>query len=109
MDCDSLAVPVRLAFASGGSGTILQMQGELLQRKGGVRFIHVLYKGDTPALAVTSAVRLKALPDVPPWPRPAWSAARPGNWASCRNPTPPSGPNSSARPASRPTDARTSS
>ena len=65
MDCDSLAVPVRLAFASGGSGTILQMQGELLQRQGGVRFIHVPYKGDTPALAVTSAARLKALPDVP--------------------------------------------
>ncbi len=41
------------------------MQGELLQRKGGVRFIHAPYKGDTPALAVTSASRLKALPDVP--------------------------------------------
>lgn len=41
------------------------MQGELLQRKGGVRFIHAPYKGDTPALAVTSAARLKALPDVP--------------------------------------------
>lgn len=65
MDCDSLAVPVRLAFASGGSGTVLQMQGELLQRQGGVRFIHAPYKSDTPALAVTSAARLKALPDVP--------------------------------------------
>jgi len=89
------AQPGQLAFASGGSGTILQMQGELLQRKGGVRFIHAPYKGDTPALqdtlagqvqfmfapvaaalphvqggklralAVTSAARLKALPDVP--------------------------------------------
>ena len=54
----------QLAFASGGSGTILQMQGELLQRKGGVRFIHAPNKGDRPALAVTSAARLKALPDV---------------------------------------------
>nr|WP_216294342.1 tripartite tricarboxylate transporter substrate binding protein [Delftia acidovorans]MCA1069122.1 hypothetical protein [Delftia acidovorans] len=89
------AQPGQLAFASGGSGTILQMQGELLQRKGGVRFIHAPYKGDTPALqdtlagqvqfmfapvaaalphvqggklralAVTSAERLKALPAVP--------------------------------------------
>lgn len=87
--------PGQLAFASGGSGTILQMQGELLQRQAGVRFIHVPYKGDTPALqdtlagqvhfmfapvaaalphvqsgklralAVTSAARLKPLPSVP--------------------------------------------
>ncbi|WCM95121.1 tripartite tricarboxylate transporter substrate binding protein [Acidovorax sp. NCPPB 2350] len=89
------ARPGQLAFASGGNGTILQMQGELLQQKSGVRFIHVPYKGDTPALqdtlaeqvqfmfapaaaalphvqagklralAVTSAQRLKALPAVP--------------------------------------------
>ncbi|MEG0447206.1 MAG: tripartite tricarboxylate transporter substrate binding protein [Comamonas sp.] len=85
----------KLAFASGGNGTILQMQGELLQQQTGARFIHVPYKGDTPALqdtlagqvqfmfapaaaalphvlsgrlraiAVTSAHRLKALPTVP--------------------------------------------
>ncbi|EJE52705.1 hypothetical protein PMI14_02615 [Acidovorax sp. CF316] len=89
------AQPGKLAFASGGNGTILQMQGELLQQQSGVRFIHVPYKGDTPALqdtlaeqvqfmfapaaaalphvqsgklralAVTSAQRLKALPAVP--------------------------------------------
>ncbi|HTH09272.1 tripartite tricarboxylate transporter substrate binding protein [Acidovorax sp.] len=89
------AQPGKLAFASGGNGTILQMQGELLQQQTGVRFIHVPYKGDTPALqdtlaeqvqfmfapaaaalphvqagklralAVTSAQRLKALPEVP--------------------------------------------
>ncbi|KAF1020043.1 MAG: hypothetical protein GAK30_02748 [Paracidovorax wautersii] len=89
------AQPGALAFASGGNGTILQMQGELLQQQTGARFIHVPYKGDTPALqdtlagqvqfmfapvaaalphvqagklralAVTSAQRLKALPDVP--------------------------------------------
>lgn len=89
------AEPGKLAFASGGNGTILQMQGELLQQQSGVRFIHVPYKGDTPALqdtlaeqvqfmfapaaaalphvqsgklralAVTSAQRLKALPTVP--------------------------------------------
>jgi tripartite-type tricarboxylate transporter receptor subunit TctC len=89
------AQPGKLAFASGGTGTVLQMQGELLKQQAGVQFIHVPYKGDTPALqdtlggqvnfmfapaaaslphvqsgklralAVTSAVRLKALPDVP--------------------------------------------
>lgn len=91
----SKAQPGKLAFASGGNGTILQMQGELLQQQTGARFIHVPYKGDTPALqdtlgeqvqfmfapvaaalphvqagklralAVTSAQRLKALPEVP--------------------------------------------
>lgn len=89
------AQPGKLAFASGGTGTILQMQGELLKQQAGVQFIHVPYKGDTPALqdtlggqvnfmfapaaaalphvqsgklralAVTSVARLKALPDVP--------------------------------------------
>ncbi|MFS2162179.1 Bug family tripartite tricarboxylate transporter substrate binding protein [Variovorax sp. Varisp62] len=89
------AQPGKLAFASGGTGTILQMQGELLKQQAGVQFIHVPYKGDTPALqdtlgeqvnfmfapaaaalphvlsgklralAVTSAARLKALPDIP--------------------------------------------
>lgn len=89
------AQPGKLAFASGGNGTILQMQGELLQQQTGARFIHVPYKGDTPALqdtlaeqvqfmfapaaaalphvqagklralAVTSALRLKLLPAVP--------------------------------------------
>jgi tripartite-type tricarboxylate transporter receptor subunit TctC len=89
------AQPGKLAYASGGSGTILQMQGELLSQQSGVRFIHVPYKGDTPALqdtlgeqvnfmfapvaaalqhvqsgklralAVTSAARLKSLPEVP--------------------------------------------
>lgn len=89
------AQPGKLAFASGGNGTILQMQGELLQQQTGTQFIHVPYKGDTPALqdtlaeqvqfmfapaaaalphvqagklralAVTSAQRLQVLPQVP--------------------------------------------
>lgn len=89
------AQPGKLAFASGGNGTILQMQGELLLQQTGARFIHVPYKGDTPALqdtladqvqfmfapaaaalphvqagklralAVTSVHRLQALPAVP--------------------------------------------
>lgn len=87
--------PGEIAFASGGNGTILQMQAELLALRNGVRFIHVPYKGDTPALqdtlgsqvqfmfapipaalphikagklralAATSASRLKVLPDTP--------------------------------------------
>lgn len=89
------AKPNALSFASGGSGTILQMQGELLRMQAGVQMTHVPYKGDTPAiqdvlaghadvmfapvaaalphvqggklkaLATTSAARLKALPEVP--------------------------------------------
>lgn len=84
-----------IAFASGGNGTILQMQAELLGQRNGVRFNHVPYKGDTPALqdtlgqqvqfmfapvtaalphlksgrlralAATSATRLKVVPEVP--------------------------------------------
>ena len=89
------ARPDEISFASGGNGTVLQMQGELLRLQTGAKLTHVPYKGDTPAiqdvlaghatfmfapvaaalphiqsghlkaLAVTSAARLKALPDVP--------------------------------------------
>jgi len=89
------AKPGTLTFASGGSGTILQMQGELLKLQAGIDMTHVPYKGDTPALqdvlaghadlmfapvaaaaqhvrsgnlralAVTSPERLKSMPDVP--------------------------------------------
>lgn len=84
-----------IAYASGGNGTISQMQAELLAMRSDVKLLHVPYKGDTPALqdtlgaqvqfmftpvaaalphiqagklhalAVTSAARLKSLPDVP--------------------------------------------
>jgi tripartite-type tricarboxylate transporter receptor subunit TctC len=47
--------PESLAYASGGTGTILHMQGELLQQKTGARFLHVPYKGDAPALQDTLA------------------------------------------------------
>jgi tripartite-type tricarboxylate transporter receptor subunit TctC len=89
------AKPGTVSFASGGNGTILQMQGELLKQQTGTQLIHSAYKGDTPALqdtlagvvnfmfapaaaalphiasgklralAVTSATRLHALPNVP--------------------------------------------
>jgi tripartite-type tricarboxylate transporter receptor subunit TctC len=87
--------PGSISFASGGNGTILQMQGELLRLQTKTTMIHVPYKGDTPALqdviggqasfvfipvaaglphvqsgklralAVTSASRLPGLPHVP--------------------------------------------
>lgn len=44
------ADPGAISFASGGSGTILQMQGELLRLRTGTRMTHVPYKGDTPAM-----------------------------------------------------------
>jgi tripartite-type tricarboxylate transporter receptor subunit TctC len=89
------AKPGSVSFASGGNGTILHIQGELLAQQAGVKFTHVPYKGDTPgltdtlagvtnfmfapaaaalpyvqagklrALAATSAQRLKELPAVP--------------------------------------------
>jgi tripartite-type tricarboxylate transporter receptor subunit TctC len=87
--------PGAISFASGGNGTILQMQGELLRLQTHTTMTHVPYKGDTPALqdviggqasfvfvpvaaalphvqsgklkalAVTSAARLAQLPNVP--------------------------------------------
>ena len=87
--------PGRISFASGGIGTILQIQGELLRLQSGTTMLHVPYSGDVPAmqsvmadqvnfaflplpavlpqlqsgklraLAVTAATRLKELPQVP--------------------------------------------
>lgn len=87
--------PGSISFASGGNGTILQMQGELLRLQTQTTMTHVPYKGDTPALqdviggqatfmfapiaaalphvqsgklralAVTAANRIPALPNVP--------------------------------------------
>lgn len=89
------ASPGRLSFASGGTGTVLHLQGELLAMRTGIKLIHVPYKGDAPAvtdlmtgnvsmmfvptqsiaglvkaglirvLATTSPQRLPSLPDVP--------------------------------------------
>lgn len=86
--------PGRVSFASGGTGTILQIQGELLCLQTGTHMLHVPYSGDVPAmqsvmagqvnfaflplpaalpqvqsgklraLAVTAAGRLNALPQV---------------------------------------------
>ncbi len=89
------AKPGEVTFATTGNGTVGHLTGELLQRMAGVKFIHVPYKGSSQAfpdllggrvtfflasletaipqvkagtiraLAVTSAQRAPALPDVP--------------------------------------------
>jgi tripartite-type tricarboxylate transporter receptor subunit TctC len=89
------ANPDKLNFASSGSGTSIHLSGELFMAMTGVRMTHVPYKGSAPALqdlaggqvqlmfdnlpsslalikagklkalAVTSAARAGALPDVP--------------------------------------------
>ena len=89
------ANPGRLNFASSGSGTSIHLSGELFKVMAGVQMTHIPYKGSAPALqdliggqvqlmfdnlpsalpqikggklralAVTSATRAAALPDVP--------------------------------------------
>src|ERR1035437_9597290 len=89
------AKPDALTMASAGSGTVGHLAGELFARKAGVRFLHIPYKGASPAvtdllghqvdimfantqsvmtlvaagklraLAVSSAQRIKPLPAVP--------------------------------------------
>jgi tripartite-type tricarboxylate transporter receptor subunit TctC len=89
------AKPAQLTFASPGSGTVAHLTGELFQRTAGIKYIHVPYKGAAQALpdlmggrldlysssletamphmkagtiralAVTSAQRVAAVPDVP--------------------------------------------
>jgi tripartite-type tricarboxylate transporter receptor subunit TctC len=89
------ANPGKLNFASSGSGTSIHLSGELFKVMAGVQMTHVPYKGSAPAvqdllggqvqlmfdnlpsslphikagklraLAVTSATRASALPDVP--------------------------------------------
>jgi len=89
------ANPGKLNFASSGSGTSIHLSGELFKVMAGVQMTHIPYKGSAPALqdliggqvqlmfdnlppslpqikggklralAVTSAVRAPALPDVP--------------------------------------------
>lgn len=89
------AKPDAVTMASAGSGTVGHLAGELFARKAGVKFLHIPYKGASPAvtdllghqvdimfantqsvmtlvsagklraLAVSSAQRVKALPAVP--------------------------------------------
>lgn len=89
------AKPGKVTFASSGNGSVLHLSGVLLAEKGGVKMLHVPYKGAAPALidvlggrvdmmivngpsavgditgkklkgiAATTAKRVAALPDMP--------------------------------------------
>jgi tripartite-type tricarboxylate transporter receptor subunit TctC len=76
----------RISFASSGNGTLSQLAGELFKMMAGIEMVHVPYRGSAPALvdlfagqvlphiragrlralAVTTATRWEALPDIPP-------------------------------------------
>ena len=60
------AQPGKIAYGSGGSGTINHVTGELLKSKGGFDMVHVPYKGSAPAITdlrgYTIPVAIDALP-----------------------------------------------
>ena len=109
------ADPGKINMGSGGKGATGHVAGELFQMMAGVKFQHIPYRGEAPAmtdliggqvqlvfattgsllayvktgklraLAVTSSMRAKELPDVPPLADvlPGYEAAR-GAASSCR-------------------------
>ena len=100
-----------LSMASAGSGTVGHLAGELFARKAGVKFLHIPYKGASPAvtdlmgrqvdimfantqsvmtlvaagklraLAVTSAQRIKPLPAVPTISESGYKGFEAGTWS----------------------------
>jgi tripartite-type tricarboxylate transporter receptor subunit TctC len=92
---EAKAAPKKLSFASSGNGTSIHLSGEMFKQMTGVEMVHVPYRGSAPAvndlisgqvdvmfdnlpssieqvrggnlraIAVTSAKRTSALPDVP--------------------------------------------
>ena len=100
------ANPGRFNVASSGNGTAIHLAAELFKAMTGTFMVHIPYRGSGPALvdlmggqmdlmfdnlpsamphirsgrlealAVTSAVRSSALPDLPRWPRPAGRCSR---------------------------------
>jgi tripartite-type tricarboxylate transporter receptor subunit TctC len=92
---EAKAAPKKLSFASSGNGTSIHLSGEMFKQMTGVELVHVPYRGSAPAvndliagqvdlmfdnlpssieqvragnlraIAVTSAKRTSALPDVP--------------------------------------------
>src|SRR5215208_3872250 len=80
---EAKASPKKLSFASSGNGTSIHLSGEMFKQMTGVELVHVPYRGSAPAvndliagqvdlmfdnlpaIAVTSAKRSAALPDVP--------------------------------------------
>jgi tripartite-type tricarboxylate transporter receptor subunit TctC len=93
------ANPRKINFASAGTGTITQLAVELLKIEAKIDLLHVPYRGaapavndligghvqmatlDTPkALAVTSATRSSALPDVPTTGEAGYKKVNSDNW-----------------------------
>jgi tripartite-type tricarboxylate transporter receptor subunit TctC len=102
--------PDRITYASPGSGTVGHLAGELIARSAGIKLIHVPYKGASPALtdllggqvdlylstpqaaaghiksnaihalAVTSAKRETALPQVPTLAEAGFAGLEITNW-----------------------------
>ena len=66
------ARPDQIVYASSGNGTILHLSGETLKTLGGIKMVHVPYKGSSPAVAallggevaVTFSTTPPALPHV---------------------------------------------
>jgi tripartite-type tricarboxylate transporter receptor subunit TctC len=57
--------PGRLSYASGGNGTAMHLSGELLKSMGGVRIVHIPYRGSGPALmAVVGGETQLAIADI---------------------------------------------
>jgi tripartite-type tricarboxylate transporter receptor subunit TctC len=105
------ASPGKLTYASAGTGTSLHLAGVMFERSAGVQLLHVPYKGGAPAsvdlmggvvdmmfdtvavslplvqsgktraLAVASAERHPALPDVPTFAELGFKGVEAGTWA----------------------------
>jgi len=66
------ARPEEISYASSGNGTILHLSGETLKTMGGIKMVHVPYKGSPPAVAallsgevaVTFSTTPPALPQI---------------------------------------------
>jgi tripartite-type tricarboxylate transporter receptor subunit TctC len=58
------ANPGKLFYASGGSGTIAHLFGEMFKARAGIQMEHVAFRGSAPALADTIAGRAQVIFDV---------------------------------------------
>ena len=52
--------PDEIVFASGGNGSSNHLAFELLKSMADVKMVHVAYKGDAPAMAVTAGMAISS-------------------------------------------------